>query len=167
MSAKWDKLVRGITADMEPGETILSAVKATPAGEAEAGILGAAAGVALGAGGFVGGAEAGAELGAEERSGTEAAGVASSKGRQVVVVLTDRRILVYTAGFSGKAKDFLGAIPLSEVSSVEMGTMKLFGQSMPQIYVTTTAGHTAGFGVAKIHKKLGVAFVEAYEGAAA
>ncbi len=171
VGAKWDKLVRGMVEDLEPGEEILSAVKGIPDGEAQAGILGAAGGVSLGAAGggalagagFIIGAEAGEGIGEEKRSGTEAAGVASSKGKQVAVILTARRILVYTVGFSGKAKDFLGAIPRSNISGVEMTTTKLFGQTMPLLAITTTEGHTAGFGIAKIQKKTGVAFVDAYE----
>jgi hypothetical protein len=167
VGAKWDKLVRGMVDDLDSGEEILSAVKAIPDGEAEAGILGAAAGVSLGAGGFILGADAGANVGAEKRTSTEGAGVASSKGKQAAVILTDRRILVYTVGISGKAKEFLGAIARSDVADVAMGTTKLFGQTMPLLAVTTTNGHTAGFGIAKIRKKDGVAFVDAFEASAA
>ena len=163
VGAKSDKLVRGIIENLDSGEEILSAVKGIPDGEAEAGVLGAAGGVSLGAAGFIIGAEMGSDVGEEKRSGTEAAGVASSKGKQVAIVLTDRRVLVYTVGFSGKAKDLLGVIPRSAVAEVAMSTTKLFGQTMPLLVVTTADGNTAGFGIAKIHKKHGVAFVDAYE----
>lgn len=166
VGTKWDKLVRGMLEDLVPGEEILSAVKAIPDGEAEAGILGAAAGVSLGGGAFVLGAQAGADVGAGKRTETEGAGVASSKGKQVAVILTDRRILVYTVGISGKAKESLGAISRSDITDVAMGTTKLFGQTMPLLTVTTANGGTAGFGIAKIRKKDGVAFVDAYRASA-
>ncbi len=171
VGTKWDKLVKPIVGDLDPGEEILAAAKATPDGETESWIVGAAGGAALGAAGgsalagagFIAGAEAGASFGETKRSGTEAAGIASSKGKQVAVVLTDRRVVAYTLGVTGKAKEFLGAIPRSDIARVEMGTTKIFGQTMPLLAITTTAGYKAGFGIAKIRKKDGVAFVDAYE----
>ncbi len=171
VGAKWDKLVKPIAGELDPGEEILAAAKATPDGETQSWILGAAGGVALGAAGgsalagagFIAGSEAGASYGETKRSGTEAAGIASSKGKQVAVLLTDRRVVVYMLGVTGKAKEFLGAIPRSDITGVEMGTTKLFGQTMPLLGITTTAGNKAGFGIAKIRKKDGVAFVDAYE----
>ncbi len=166
MGGKLDKLVAGVTDDLEPGEEILAAVKGIPDGEAEAGILGAAGGVSLGAAGLLYGGQLGDSLGEERRAGTDAAGVASSKGKQVAVVLTDRRILVFTVGFSGKAKECLGVIPRSDIAEMALGTTSLFGQKMPLVSVTTNGGHTAGFGVAKIHKAKATAFVDAYRASA-
>lgn len=137
-------------------------MKGIPDGEAEAGILGAAGGVSLGAAGFLFGGELGNSLGEERRSGTEAAGVGSSKGRQVAVLLTDRRILVFSVGFSGKAKECLGVIPREEIAKVALGITGLFGQKMPLVAITTSGGHTAGFGVAKIHRAKATAFIDAY-----
>jgi len=47
--------------------------------------------------------------------------------RHVAVVLTDHRILVFSIGFSGKAKVRLGAIPRADIAEVELGTKSLFG----------------------------------------
>ena len=163
MGGKLEKLVRDVADDLEPGEQILASVKGIPDGEAEAGILGAAGGGQLGVAGLFYGSRLGDSLGEERRTGTEAAGVASSKGKQVAVVLTDRRILVFTVGFSGKAKECLGIIPRADIAEMALGTTSLFGQKMPLVAVTTSGGHTAGFGVAKIHKAKAAAFIDAYE----
>jgi len=163
VGSKLDKLVRGVANDLEPGEEVLAAVQAIPDGEAEAGILGAAGGVSLGAVGLLFGSKLGASAGEDRRTSNEAAGVGSSKGRQVAVVLTDRRIIVYTVGAFGKVKNLLGVMPRADIAEVAMGTTKLFGQSMPLVSVTTNSGSTAGFGVAKIRRATAVAFVDAYQ----
>ncbi len=163
MGRKLDKLLQGLTDHLEPGEEVLAGVKAIPDGEAEAGILGAAGAVSLGAVGLMFGSKLGSGVGEDRRTGNEAAGVVSSKGRQVALVLTDRRVLVFALGLSGKAKDLLGVIPRDEITDIAMGTTKLFGQSMPLVSVITRGGQTAGFGVGKIRKASAVALIEAFQ----
>lgn len=41
--------------------------------------------------------------------------------RQMVLVLTEYRLLVWSLGFSGKPKDYIGDVPLTAITGVQFG----------------------------------------------
>ncbi len=41
--------------------------------------------------------------------------------RQMVLVLTEHRLLVWSLGFSGKPKDYIGDVPLTAITAVDLG----------------------------------------------
>ncbi len=41
--------------------------------------------------------------------------------RQMAIVLTEHRLLIWSLGFSGKPKDYIGDVPLGAIRGVELG----------------------------------------------
>ena len=46
---------------------------------------------------------------------------AAGLARQMAIVLTEYRLLIWSLGFSGKPKDYIGDVPLSAITSVALG----------------------------------------------
>ncbi len=153
--------VSRIIDDLEPDEQVVDAIRATPGGELERVIGGAAGGVALGALGFVVGAGLGERAGREARAAAEEVGV-QAKGVDVMLVLTDRRLLVYQLGMTGKPKERIGSLSRCEIADLNEGRLRILGQQMPALKVTTTSGASTAFGVARIRRAQLASFLEAY-----
>lgn len=155
---------------LEPGETIEAAAKVTPRGAAHEAILGgagavgglAADGVLVGAGAALG-AKAGAADGQAGRDEREAAGLDVGMATQVIFAVTDRRIVLFKRSAFGKPKEVLAALEREHVTTVELGTSTLLGQTMPEIQLALASGAEAGFGVAKIDRRDGEAVVAALD----
>jgi len=162
MADKLDKIAQRVQADLNPGESLLAAVKVTPRGTIEQGILGAAGAVAGGALGIVIGSkvgESGREAGDRERA---SAGLDLGNEAQVIAGVTQTRLLMWKmAKLGGKPKELLADLDLSDISSMTLGDGKLMGQTMPEILCTTTDGAEFGLRVAKVHKKNAAALIAA------
>ena len=165
-----EKMQRKCSPVLEPGETLVAAAKAMPRGSVHEIILGAAGGVAaagvspglLGPG-IIAGQKAGSSRTAEGKAEREAAGVNVGSAVQVLLGVTDRRVVLISLSTLGKAKEVLAAADLSDIASVVMGESKLFGQTMAEIVLTLDGGAEVGFGVAKVHRKDGDSVVAALQ----
>ena len=156
---------------LEAGETIEAAAKVMPRGAAHEAILGGAGavggmagGAALAGAGAVIGAKAGEATGDAGRAEREEAGLDVGKATQVIFAVTDRRIVLLKRSALGKPKEVLAGLEREHVTSVVMGSSKLFGQTMPEIQLTLASGAEAGFGVAKVDRKDGEAVIAALGG---
>jgi len=162
MASKLDKIREKVTADLNPGETLLAAVKVTPRGTMDQGILGMAGFNAGGVLGLAIGSKAGQskrDKGDKERA---AAGLDLGKEEQVLAGVTQTRLLMWKiAKLGGKPKELLAGLDLSGISSMTLGEGKLMGQTMPEIVCTTTDGAEFGLRVAKVHKKNAEALIAA------
>ena len=161
---------RGQAADLlEAGEVVEAVAKVTPRGSVHeiitrgAGAAGglAAGGPVLAGAGAVLGESFGEEATEAGRSEREEAGLDVGAQTQVIFAVTDRRIVMLKRSAFGKPTEVLAALPREHVAAVEMGSSKLFGQTMPEIQLTNAAGAEVGFGVAKIDRKDGEAIVAA------
>jgi len=162
MAGKLDKIIDRVKSDLQPGETLLAAVKVTPRGTIEQGILGAAG---LMGGGVIGLA-VGSKIGQSKRNdGDEeraAVGLDLGGAEQVLAGVTGSRLLMWKISkLGGKPKELLAEIDLADVSSMTLGEGKLMGQTMPEIVCATTGGAEFGLRVAKVHKKSGEALIAA------
>ena len=165
-----EKMQRKCSAVLEPGETLVAALKAMPRGSVQEIILGAASGVAaagvspelLGLG-MIAGQKAGLSHTEEGRAERQAAGVDVGSAVQILLGVTDRRVVLIALSTMGKAKEALAAVDLSDIAGVAMGESKLFGQTMAEIVLTLDGGAEAGFGVAKVHRKDGDSVVAALQ----
>jgi hypothetical protein len=83
----------------------------------------------------------------------------------VALVVTDRRLVLCALNWRGRPKEAIAALDRAAIGSVTKGATRLFGQSMTEIVVTTTAGADAGFGVARIHRGDGDAVMAALDAA--
>lgn len=155
MAAKIDKIREKVQGDLQPGESLLAAVKVTPRGTIDQDILGVAGLVAGGAIGMFAGSKLGnskREAGDQERS---AVGLDLGSESQVLAGVTDSRLLMWKlAKLGGKPKELLAGIDLADISSMTLGEGKLMGQTMPEIVCATTDGSEFGLRVAKIHRSL-------------
>ncbi len=157
-----------VTPLLDDGEHPIAAVKALPRGSVHEAILGAAGAVA---GGTVSPAAAGAGLAAGQRAGEGAAdrgrteraeaGVDVGHEHHVLLVVTDRRLAVCSTTWRGRPKAVVAALDRAAIAAVALGETKLFGQKMPEIVLTTSAGAEVGFGVAKVNRADGEAVVAA------
>jgi hypothetical protein len=139
----------GATPFLEPGETILAAMVASPRGSTTAQMGGAA--------GLIGGSKAGKQ---SEGAGSGGLVVERNSG----LVLTPTRLVTLRLGisFTGsvkEVKELIGALPLSEVTSLEASRMGAAG-------VVKVAANGSEF---KLEAKAGPAkeFAAAYEKAKA
>lgn len=102
---------------LQPGERLIAGIRAMSKGSTGsiiAGITGATVG---GAAGMVHASKATEKAAGEGREQSEDAGVGHAA--QVAVGLTDQRVLVFKRSpLSGKAKELLGAVPLSDVDNI-------------------------------------------------
>ena len=160
-----------VTPLLEPGERAVAGTKAMPRGAAHEAILGAAGGVAggtvapaLAGAGFLAGAQAGEGAGDEGRAERADAGVDVGRAQQILLVVTDRRLLLCTTTWRGKPKEVAAALDRTAIQGVAMGEAKLFGQRMPEIVLTLASGAEVGFGVAKVNRSDGEAVVAALTG---
>ncbi len=153
MAKNVDKIAERVRNDLASGEQLLAAVKVTPRGTIEHGILGAAGAVSLGAAGAIVGSTLGkttADSGAEER---EAAGIDLGHNSQVLAGLTNQRLLMWKlSALGGKPKELLASIDVRDLTGMIMGESKLLGQTMPEIVCTTSSGAEFGLRVAKVHR---------------
>ncbi len=153
MTKNIDKIADRIRNDLASGEQLLAAVKVTPRGSIEQGILGAAGAVSLGAAGAILGSKLGettADAGTDER---EAAGIDLGQSSQVLAGLTNQRLLMWKlSALGGKPKELLASIDVGDLAGMTMGESKLFGQTMPEIVCTTSSGAEFGLRVAKVHR---------------
>jgi len=162
MAGKLDKIIDKVKADLQPGETLLAAVKVTPRGTIDQGILGMAG---LMGGGVIGLA-VGNKIGQSKRDdGDEeraAVGLDLSGAEQVLAGVTGSRLLMWKISkLGGKPKELLAELDLAEISSMVLGEGKLMGQTMPEIVCTATSGAEFGLRVAKVHKKGAEALITA------
>jgi hypothetical protein len=113
--------------------------------------------------GIIAGQKAGSSRTEEGKAEREAAGVNVGSAVQVLLGVTDRRVVLISLSTLGKAKEVLAAADLSDIASVVMGESKLFGQTMAEIVLTLDGGAEVGFGVAKVHRKDGDSVVAALQ----
>lgn len=166
-----DKLQQRCAGLLADGERLVAATKAMPRGSAHEIILGAAGSVTggtispllAGAGAMVG-ARAGSQEGDRGRSERSAAGVDVAAATNILLAVTDRRVVLLKLSSFGKPKAVEAALARRAIAGVVMGETKLFGQRMAEIVLTTTEGHEVGFGVAKVHRRDGEAVVAALAG---
>lgn len=155
------KKVSQISDELEPGEQVVEALRAVPGGEVER-LIGRAAGALLGGvAGYAIGDKLGEQVAKESRARAEAVGV-KAKGMDCLLVLTDRRLLVYDLGTRGKPRERLGSIPLGEIADLTEGEVRIVGPRMPAIQITTTSGASMAFGVAKLRRSELISFLDAY-----
>ena len=83
------------------------------------------------------------------------------RASQVLLVATDRSVLVFALSGLGRPKEDPARLDRSRIAAVRTGEAKLFGQKMTEIVLVTDTGAEAGFGIAKIHRKDGQTVVEA------
>ena len=144
------------------GEPVLAATKAVPHGAMHEVILsaaGAAVGgettpLAAGAGAALG-SQVGAPTGEAGRAERSAAGLDVGSANQVLLVVTEQRIVLFALSAFGRPKDLTAEIDRSRVDAVYMGETSLLGQKMAEIQIVLDSGHEVGFGVAKVHRNNG------------
>lgn len=153
---------------LEAGEQIVGAVKATPRGSLHEIILGGAGASAfgqvapaLGGAGFELGRQLGQSESDEGRNERSEADVDVGRVSQVVLLATDRRILLCSTSFLGKIKEVLATVDRTRVTHVSLDSTSLFGQTMPEVLLQLDDEHEVGFGVAKIHRQAAEALVGA------
>lgn len=73
--------------------------------------------------------------------------------RQMGLVITERRLLVWALGFSGKPKTYLGAVPLSAVETATIGEVRLGS------HISLTLRSGASVDLEVLPKESGEAFV--------
>lgn len=166
-----DKFRQQVASLLEVGETVEAAVKVTPRGAAHEAIMrgaGAAGGTAV-SGALAG---AGAAIGAKFGAGAGDAGRAErtdadldvGPATQVVLAVTERRIVLIKRSALGRPKEILSDADRAAIRSAELRDAKLFGQNMPEIVLEMTSGAEAGFAVAKVDRKDGDAVLAALGG---
>lgn len=145
MSNHEEAITTGATPFLEPGEVVLAALVASPRGSTTAQMGGAA--------GIIGGGKVG-----KQAQGAAAGGLTVE--RNSGLVLTPTRLLTFRLGisFTGSVKEVkepLGALPLPEVTSLEVSRMGAAG-------VITVAANGSEF---KLEAKAGPAkqFAAAFE----
>ncbi len=147
------KITALVAADLEPGETLLAAAKASPAGRAHQQILGTAGMSQLGIAGAVAGNRIGERWNEAGHSAREDAGIDTGPTMQVLAGLSDRRFLLWkVGGLRSRPQELLGSITRDDIDRIELGTTSLFGFTQPEIVVHTTTGASFGLAVAKIHR---------------
>ncbi|MCZ7527150.1 MAG: hypothetical protein M5U14_12665 [Acidimicrobiia bacterium] len=155
------KIAGRVSADLEPGERLLAAMKAMPRGAVKAIVYPAAGMANLGVAGAVAGSEIADRHAAEGRDEAEAVGVETNA--QMITGLTDRRILLWKmGGLRAAPKHVLGELPRAQVASVTMGTAKVLGQTMAEVTVTTTDGAQLHLQVPRVQRREAERFVEAF-----
>lgn len=153
MATNVNKTAALVGADLEPGETLLAAVKASPAGQAHQQILGMAGMSQLGVAGAVAGDRLGERWSEAGQAARADAGIDTGQAMQVLVGLTDRRLLMWkVGGLRGRPKELMGSLSRGDIDRLELGTTSLFGISQPEIVVHTTAAASFGLAVAKINR---------------
>ncbi len=153
MASKLDKYRDKVSADLQPGETLLGVVKVTPRGTVEQGIWNAAGGMAAGFVGIVAGQKMGEPKRAAGEDERAAAGIDIGSASQVLAGVTELRLLIWKlSALGGKPKELLASVELKDIASMTLGEGKLMGQTMPEISCTTVGGSEFGLRVAKVHK---------------
>jgi hypothetical protein len=159
---KSDKLLTKVASSIPDGETALAATKATPRGSVHEVILGAAGAVAggtaapgLAGAGAVAGSAAGEGVGAAGRAERADADLDVGSASQVLLVATDRSVLVFALGALGRPKGEPARLGRDRIAEVREGETSIFGQKMREIVLVTDTGAEAGFGIAKVHRRLG------------
>ncbi len=109
------------------------------------------------------GQKAGSGPSDQGRAEREAAGVDVGNASQVLLGVTDRRVVMIKLSALGRAKEILAAVDRTAITTAEMGETKLFGQSMAEIVLTLNGGAEVGFGVAKVHRRDGDAVLVALQ----
>lgn len=103
-----DKLQAKAAGVMEPGESILSAIRTMPSGTT----------MSVGIGGAVGAVVSDRQAKKAQTGQTEGSMAAEWPAMRCAVGLTDRRLVMFDYSFSGKPKDLVGQVKLSDVASV-------------------------------------------------
>ncbi len=169
---KLDKFRSQAAALLAAGETVIAVAKVTPRGAAEEAILrgaGGAGGLAAGGAALAGvgaviGAKSGEVQGDAGRTERDNAGLDVGRAMQVLLAVTDQRIVLLKRSGLGKPKQILASMGRDQVVTATFGSTKLFGQTMGEIVLTLGSGAEAGFGVAKIDRKDGESVVAALSG---
>ena len=153
MATNVKKTAALVAADLEPGEPLLAAVKASPAGQAHQQILGMAGMSQLGVPGAVAGTRLGERWSEAGEAARADAGIDTGQAMQVLVGLTDRRLLMWrVGGLRGRPRELIGALARADIDRLELGTTSLFGFTQPEVVVHTTAGASFGLAVAKVNR---------------
>jgi hypothetical protein len=159
---KTEAMIRRIAPLLPEGESVLAAAKAIPRGSAHDAILGIAGAVGggvvspgLAGAGVVAASGVDSGAGSSGREEREEAGLDVGRASQVLLVVTESSILLFALSALGRPKDLTAQLDRSCIASVAKGTVKLFGQKMEEIVITTDTGSEIGFGVAKVHRSQG------------
>jgi hypothetical protein len=159
---KTEAMIRRIAPLLPEGESVLAATKAIPRGSAHDAILGIAGAVGggvvspgLAGAGVVAASGVDSGAGSSGREEREEAGLDVGRASQVLLVVTESSILLFALSALGRPKDLTAQLDRSCIASVAEGTVKLFGQKMEEIVITTDTGSEIGFGVAKVHRSQG------------
>ena len=162
------KMNKVIQSDLLPKETFLVSTKATPRGLIEGHILNAA--VVQAAGSVTGiyfSPIDRTNLGEEAKNKGETeraeAGLDLGNHNQVIVGITDKRLLIWSTKFFGGAKELLAAINRSQIKSIERIETKLLVANMPAIKITLKNNSSFDLQVAKVHIKKGEQIIEEFE----
>ena len=159
---KTDTMLKKVEGLIPAGETALAAVKAIPRGSAHAVILGAAGAVAGGTitpvltgAGAVLGSNADGGVGAAGRAEREDAGLDVGQATQVLLVVTDRSVLLFALSALGRPKELTARLDRNHIAAINEHEARLFGQTMREMVIETDTGSEAGFGFAKVHRRQG------------
>jgi hypothetical protein len=155
-----EKMTQKCAAMLDTSETIVAAAKVMPRGATQEMILSAAGAVAGGtvapaaAGvGAVLGSAAGQGVGDAGRDERTEAGMDVGGAQQVLLAVTDRRVVLFAVSAFGKPKELTTAVDRTRIRSVALGEAKLFGQTMAEVVITLDTGAEVGFGAAKVHRR--------------
>lgn len=146
-----DKLQKKAGDVLQPGETILAAIRTQPRGST----------TGMAVGGLIGAAVASRQA-AKAQAGVGGGTVASRwPGGRFAVGLTDRRVLTFSYTAMGAPKEMTGEFPLSDIAGVDVDKKKI----STLVRFNFADGSAAEVECAKL-EKVGD-FVEAFQGAKA
>lgn len=143
-----DKLTKKVQKDLLEGETILTSVKAAPKGILEGAILSGA--IYSGTGVMVDSEKVGDTYKKEGEEERKSAGLDLGNHNQVIVGLTEKRVLIWSTKLFGAPKELLGAINRDDISKLERVNSKLLVANMPAIEFTLKSGGSFQLQVGKI-----------------
>lgn len=139
---------------LEPGETVLAAVKSGPSG--------ALRNAAFRAGAIGGFGVAGARF-ADKVEGPVAE--APGTGKIMAFTVTDRRVLLLSLStMTGSPKQVVAAIPRSQIESVDTGETRVLGIKTQTFTLRFAGGEESTWEVPKAYRKDGEAVVAAMRG---
>lgn len=147
-----DKIQKRVQKDLVKGEIVLASTKGSPKGFAEQAIMGSARKM-------LDPSKSTAETSVKDQFIN---GKDLGDYNQIIIGLTDRRLLFWSANFFSKPSKLIASIERMAINTLQETKTKMAFASMPTLEITSKSGEKIEVQLAKIHHKKAKEFVSLF-----
>lgn len=144
-------------------ESIIVHSKVTPKGSIDGAILSAAGFSAGGAALGMAMSGMGDQKKVQGQQERESAGIDLGNHNQVIVGLSNKRLLVWSKNLVGSPKKLIAAINRNDIKDITMIETKVLTSKMPALHIELNNNTAFDLQIAKIHKKKGMQLISEFK----